>query len=217
LSESVEVINNQGENTLTIFNSAGEIVRHMVLTDSYPRGIVDIEIPPSEDVYAPTFDSNGNNTSTPLNIKGFDSQGVSHTISWDGKNDLGQPVASGTYVIQMLYVSGGGVKTVVSRTITVIQTASNITLAGAVLGPNPVMSGGQFIVISYPASSNYQAVAQIYTLSGELVAKGIDPGATGRVKIDVSKLSGGIYLVELEKVEAGQVGARLTLKLGVAR
>lgn len=214
LNESVNVINTQSENTLTIYNSAGEVVQQRQL--NYPNGIVNIGIAPSQMVYAPVFDSNGNNA-VPLKITGVDGQGVSHPIFWNGENDSGQPVAGGSYMIQMVNVSAGGVKTVVTKTITVIQTATNISLSGSVIGPNPILNGGQFVVISYPPSLNYTGVAEVYDMAGELVAKGMDPGSTGRIKIDVAKLSGGIYLVQVAKTQAGVVAAHLTIKMAVAR
>ena len=56
LIEPVQVLNTEGQNTLMIFNSAGEVVRHWELNSDYD-GVVDMTAPTG--TFAPEYDAGG--------------------------------------------------------------------------------------------------------------------------------------------------------------
>ncbi len=217
LTQAVQVINADRENTLVIYNSSGEQVRRMVLNGSYPNGVTDIGIASGEQVFAPVYDSNGALVSNKLKINGRDSLGNPSLIEWDGLSDEGMPVDGGTYQVQMIYRSKDGQSTVVTRSVTVIKTADSITLAGSRIGPNPLMGQAKTLYVSYPPSLGHSCVARVYNLAGELVALGTDPMGAGKFEISVGRLSSGVYLVKLEKMSGYVMKARTVIKIAVAK
>ena len=213
LSEAVQVINTEGQNTLTIYNSAGEEVRHQLLNGSMP-GIVGIKL--ASDQYAPLYDANGHNSGPLLGITGTDTSGGSHALDWDGKNDLGVPVNSGVYQIQVVHRGSDGSKTVITRSVTVIKTSDGLSLAGTRVGPNPLTAGDQ-LYVSYPASFGQNCVGMIYNLAGELVAQGAGASSSGTMVIQVGRLSEGIYICRVEKRLGAAVTAKIDIKVAIVK
>jgi hypothetical protein len=119
--------------------------------------------------------------------------------------------------VQVIHRSKDGQSTVVARSITVIKTATQITLAGSLIGPNPVLGRASHAVIHYPPSLGHHGVARIYNMAGELVAQGADLLGSGKVEVPIAQLSAGVYLVNLEKMQGTALKARIVLKLALVR
>jgi flagellar hook assembly protein FlgD len=213
LVQSVQVVNTSTANTLVIYNSAGEAVKHINLSGS----VTGFGIPLGNAQFAPVFNSSGANTSGALSITASMAGGGTALYSWDGTNDQGQPLSGGTYNIQLTYASPSGQNTEMVRSVTLIKTAGGVSLAGSTVAPNPVTGGLPYVYVSYPWSPGQECVASVYNLAGERVALATDPMQSGKIQINVESLSGGIYLVDLEKRYGPVVMARCIMKLAIAK
>jgi flagellar hook assembly protein FlgD len=211
LSHAVSVLGNHNGNSLAIFNSAGELVRKIPL-DGLPAGLVDFD--------SRLVDGNGGADGVKFDL--LDGDGVLHAWEWDGLNEQGQPVASGSYVVRLLRTDLGVGVTVKSIGIVLLQAPNDALrslLDSAVVGPNPWGPGHSqgAAQLRYSPQAGRQAVARAYNLAGELVSSGIDPQGSGRLSLPMDGLASGIYLIVFEAVDGPARLGRRTLKLAVVR
>ena len=93
------------------------------------------------DSFALELDAATGATLQPFKIDVVGNAGAT-AMAWDGLNDQGGPVASGSYTLQLVSNEGGRSSVVTSRSVTVIKGAETIeALSTALLGPNPLRAG----------------------------------------------------------------------------
>lgn len=216
LVKTVQVLGNIGGNSLAIFNSAGELVRNVQL-NSLPSRLVDFDV----QAQAGAGDGGDGSVVGGLKLSLMDGSGVAHPWTWDGLNDLGAPVASGTYTIRLVHNELGEGVTVKTQSVTLLQSPSlslQACLASAVIGPNPALLNG-----SGPAPALYwkpraglEGLARVYDLAGELVAQNLDPG-TGRLDLPLKNLAGGVYVVQFSLLDGRAILGQRILKMVLVR
>jgi hypothetical protein len=216
VSAAVEVLTHAGPNKLTLFNAAGEVVWERFLNSDYPGGIqsLDASIPQT---YAPSFDANGNNLSGPLLIRGLSKGTTLETIPWDGKNNRGLPVSSGTYSMQLSYTNASGAITIETHPLTILATGGGPSLEGAYMAPNPALPGSPGATVFYTPSAGLAAEAVVYDVTGAAVARGLDTLGTGRLFVDTGALPMGVYLVHVRKIQGASTLAKTLLRLAVVK
>jgi len=148
----------------------------------------------------------------------MDETGATTFGDWDGKNERGVPVASGSYTAELIYhASGaGGSKIVMDRGFVVIQSASVGNFDGAFAVPNPARSGAD-ILVSYLPTLNYNAAGRMFSMNGDLVGQADDLAQSGWLRFKTDRLAAGVYLIKMEKLSGGSVATRRVIKVAVVR
>jgi hypothetical protein len=215
LTKTIEVLAQPESDILSIFNSAGELVWSRNLS-STASPIVNISLPSGNATFAPSYDAAGNAQSL-LWVTGTDSTGATQTYGWNGRNSNGQPVASGSYMMQLSEQGAGGSKILVTRSFPILDAYAGQSLAGSVIAPNPAPATASSVLVVYPDAPNATAKASLYSLDGSLLAQAWDLQGSGRIWVDCHNLAGGIYFVRIEKFQALAPTAHLTLKWALLR
>ena len=215
LLKTVQVISVNPENTLAIYNSAGELVAHVPLPYDSGRRYITMGMPST--TYAPVYSALSGTAEEGLRFNLTDDAGDSTSIAWNGLSDDGKPVASGTYTAQLVYNAPAGSKTVESKSFLVLQKGGTAAFAGAFAAPNPAINGAA-VKISYNVVPAYQVRARLFSLGGEAVGSASDPAQSGWLEFPTGHLAAGVYLVSLERVQDGSsVLSRTLLKVAVVR
>jgi hypothetical protein len=167
------------------------------------------------DSYAPEYDASGA-ARTSLRFELRDETGAVSYLDWDGRNAMGIPVASGSYIAELVYNAPGGAGSTVIETkgFVVLRTAEPGALDGLIAGPNP-LPAKQALRIRVPLSPGYHAVARLYNLAGELVAQGEDADADGVLSMDPAGAAPGVYLLKVANMRGGAVASQRLLKIGI--
>jgi flagellar hook assembly protein FlgD len=222
LVKEVPVVGNVGGNSLAIFNSAGEIVRNINL-DSLPGGasfgrLTDFSIDNAagNGTGATGADATGAVVGG-VQLKLRNDQGVDFPWTWDGLNDQGAPVSSGSYTLRLVRQELGTPTVVKSESVILLQSpneALQASLASAVVGPSPYRpsAGGPPPQIRFLAVMGFSTVARVYNLAGELVAVGVASSSDGRIDLNVGPLASGIYVIDLNFDEGRNTVGRRILK-----
>jgi hypothetical protein len=215
LQRSIQVVSVAPQNSLDIYNSAGELVASLPLPASGTGRFASLGL--DESNYAPQYDSvSGAVVGGSLTLKLKDEMGVDYSVSWDGRNSLGVPVASGNYIAELVYFApaGGGRRVVESKSIVVLQGAASADFAGAFAYPNPSAHGAD-LKVSYKVSAQYGASAQLFNMAGELIQQAEDHAKAGVFTFVTKSLASGVYIVKLEKFSGGTGVARTVIKVAI--
>lgn len=208
LNQAVDVLQPAGQTTVSVFNSAGELVYSQDLSEVAPNAVSFSE---SGNAFSPS-----NDPSQGMNFKITKAGGQSVIWTWNGRNSQGQIVDSGVYLVQLTSNNGPGASVNLTESVTVIKGPGAQLSANPILGPNPVFSGNS-LFLSYSPQSGYEAVGKLRDLTGELVTQADDPGSSGRMQFDLSHAAAGIYFVEFDLMQGPMVAQRQILKAAVAR
>jgi hypothetical protein len=196
------VLTVESQSSLSIFNSAGEVVDYFPLV---PGAAAYLDL--SSDSFVPGPGKGVTISWGP----GADS------MQWDGVNSAGEQVASGVYTVQITSQSPGSALVTLKGLVQVVDASTDL-LGGALLAPNPIAGSGQTLHIYAP---NLQASDSLevglYDLAGQLVAKAYGEGSGMQMTLP-NEAAGGIYLVVLQ-ARSAETGAsqRKVLKLAVLR
>jgi hypothetical protein len=216
LTRAVQVICAQPDNSLMIYNSAGEIVAHLALPMSVSVGIVSIAMPST--TYAPKISAVTGKATQPLVISVTASTGPNPLpLDWYGTNDEGVPVASGAYIAQLVYYAPGGTKTIIDIHFSVISSALP-GFSGVFAVPNPALHGAPIEIMYAPVPSAYGVKGMLYDLAGRLVREAGNNGPPPLV-FDTKGLSAGVYIASLEMTADGSsdVGRHAVVKVAVVQ
>ncbi len=195
-----------------VYNSAGEIVRHLYsyVEDPGKGTVKNVQL--STSVIKP-------NNGAPQ--PGVPSQLVitldgGTTIVWDGRSDSGILVQSGQYFVEIHSVDGTGGDATVTNQISVQDPVNNLGDGIVSALPNVVdLTSGNGVVNFTSKSTNPVTLrASLYTLAGELVAVVEGNSGSGVVPWSAVGLANGVYIavVEARDVNGGFFG-RQTLKV----
>jgi flagellar hook assembly protein FlgD len=146
----------------------------------------------------------------------FDLGGI--TAYWDGTNNSGNRVDSGTYTVKLEVQNLSGAQTVAATQVTVINAAS-VILGDPLIAPNPVPAAATSFQLRWKALPGIQVTARLYNVAGELIMTATNGLSPDRLVFDLGgrQVSGGIYLVAVTaKAPWGSV-SRNTLKMVLVR
>jgi uncharacterized repeat protein (TIGR01451 family) len=150
--------------TVSIYNEAGEIVRHLAQTvaDALPNNT---GFSLSASTFSPGYQG-GPNTTLSIELSG------GTVVTWDGRGDNGQFLTNGQYTVIVATYDGQGGSATVSKQVTIFHSSLDLPNGTVVVYPNP------FSLAKYPGArltfsvgGNYSLKADIYTLAGERVAQ----------------------------------------------
>ena len=215
LSREVQVIPATIQQYLRIYNSAGEVVRtiHLASTVSGASQLrtdgegFALEIDPSTGKAAQSYKIEV------LSSGGWQVQG------WDGLNDNGIPVNSGSYVVQLFSRDAGQESIISTRSVVVLKSADSVDpTASALVAPNPVLPGKP-VAVFYDATQmmGMVAVCRVYNLAGELIATAADPAKTGRIDFFANGWASGTYVIRFELHEGHAILKARVLKMALVR
>jgi flagellar hook assembly protein FlgD len=191
---------------ITIYNASGEAVRHLV-------GIEAAELPAanqaqlSSDTIEPGYNGSpsGGIPSTAIVVNGV------VMANWDGRNDRGEIVESGTYYVEIRSEGDGGSETVVTRTVNVVKGDEGNRVSAR---PNALSALSSVATFVGPAGSTVKVV--VYTTAGEKVAQAWGAAGTGQAVWDSTGAASGFYLVVATVVDpTGHFAGRSVLKMVV--
>jgi hypothetical protein len=198
-TSALSVIRTESFATVQVFNSAGELVwsQKQPLTSTAQLSLSSREL-------LPTTSGSG------LKIQYGSSPG--DFIYWNGLNNAGNAVSSGTYMIEVTQDSAGSAKKVYTASVTVLQPNDRVfdTLMASA---NPVPVGTKQVVITLTgAGAGTEATGGVYSLAGERV--GELSGSTTLTWLIPQSLSAGVYLIRVEATNT--LGHRRSAMLKIA-
>jgi hypothetical protein len=188
---------------LRIFNSAGEEVKTLLVA-TYSTHAPSRLVPDKDTVALGGGASGGIN---------FDIGGIS--VNWDGTNNSGLQVGSGTYLVQLEVQNLAGPQTVASASVTVIDAGGPV-LSSAIVVPNPVPASAGSIEVRWRPLPGVQVTARLYNVAGELVMSADNGSSPDRLHLDLNGrqvMASGIYLVSLTATSPSGSRERRSLKL----
>jgi flagellar hook assembly protein FlgD len=195
--------------TVLVYNSVGEVVRHLYSFTDDP-GLATVNgVQLSTDVIKPGTAPAAGVPST-LTI----SLGNGTTLVWDGRNDTGSFVQTGEYFLEIHSTDGTGENATVTKQVSVEE--GNRGVGDIVLEPNLVdlSKGSGAVTFEGPQGMNLTLRASVYTLAGELVTVVDGTPGTGTMGWSASGLASGLYLAVVEvKDDTGGLVRRQILKL----
>jgi flagellar hook assembly protein FlgD len=176
--------------TVSVFNSAGEEVRQLAVTEADAMVLAD-SVSLTNSVITPSYQG-GQDNSTTISL----SSGLSFV--WDGKNNAGQIVSPGQYYLEIKSTDGQGGETQFTQSVAVLQSGDS--LASISVYPNPMNPSvfGDLLTFKDPTGALSLSV-RIYTLAGELVSMPpLVNAGSGAFTLNISKLASGLYIADIE-------------------
>jgi len=211
LTLQIQVIRTLKQITISIYNSAGELVRSLEGTD-LPPGNVKLEM-------HNVVETGGNNTVIIPIIYGDGD----HVI-WDGKSSSGAAVSSGVYEVRAEIVNANGITTIAEKTITVLEVKSDKSMSNLKIYPNPYFAAPDIQAVPVTISWNYKSDGKVlikfYNSAGELVKMkncGLTDGqSVWDMKMNDGKyISSGIYVVVIDSISQEGSIQREILKFAI--
>ncbi len=215
LVQAVQVMAVQGEQSLAVYNSAGELV--------FEKTLIGLVAQPTgfrlqENVIAVETDPTTGAAIGGLKVWVRDgTTGAEVPFVWTGRNNRGLPVASGSYTIKLTSTVVGQRSEIMVKQVVVIDSGDGRHSADtAVIGPNPWM-GKTPLILTYSPYPGAWANAKFFNQAGELVGSWTDYSGAGRMSVVTGNWASGIYLVQLDiNLNQGTL-SRKTLKLAIVR
>ncbi len=181
----VQIVRTQEQVKISIFNSAGEVVRVMY-GDHLPAAQAKLTV----DNTVTTGGSAENHI--------FIGYGGGLHVMWDGKNETGIAAATGVYEVKLEVVTAEGLSTIAAKSITVFKLDKNDIIAGIKSYPNPYRLKKGAVkpaVISW--ASPYEGIANI----------GVYDKAGEKVRMITGQLSGGQAYWDMKNSSGEQVSS----------
>jgi hypothetical protein len=211
----VSVVPAAQRQSLDIYNSAGELVVHLLPSAmGVPAPMADFVVSGAGGAFV-VSDAPSGGEGVKLSIR--DTLGGQTNYVWDGRNSLGQTVASGSYTIVMVSQVPGRSAVVATHDFVVLKDPRGGPVT-VVAGPNPVGPKDKSLsVVCGVLPAGQSATATLYNLLGErLCAAALSPGSD-RVVLDVGGYASGLYVVLFEVREAGGLRSRRLLRVAMER
>ena len=134
--------------------------------------------------------------------------------AWDGFNDLGAPVASGSYLIQLLRWQAGSSVVACGAGIIVLNAPAAAGLASVKAAPDPMPVGGHLGLQWQPWGQERLALT-LYAVDGARVRCWSTASAAGQCQLDLADLAPGLYVLELTVGGEARVLERRRMKLAI--
>jgi fimbrial isopeptide formation D2 family protein len=185
-----------------VFNSAGEVVRHLYSYVDDPNGVQMTDIQLSSTIINPG-NTSGQGAPGTVNvdvITNVASAGL--TLSWDGRADTGSTVANGQYTLEVHWSDATG-DTVITRSIVVLGS-SNSPAGGKVYAYPQILGPGQTSTqFKINSDQALTLMATVYDIAGERIEAPVTglPGSN-LVNWSASRLASGIYIAVVEMTDS---------------
>lgn len=196
VSVGLQVVRADTTSSLGIYNSAGERVGSLAMPGKGPWT---------------RLSSSGHSLVSGAGGLSITAEGPSGTATayWNGTNDAGAELDSGTYYIKSDGKSGGA-----SLALTVIRAPGKA--GSALIAPNPAKGDGAWL--SWPLMPGASVVQlRLYNSAGELVLNESSAASAGRIWMNSSGLAGGLYWARLSWKDGAGGAEGITLKWALAR
>jgi hypothetical protein len=209
-TQSVSVMPPPATQNFSIFNSAGELVYSVNLSQYGNPPFNGLGIGGNgKNAFAPgngnfiqfvTSDSNGN----PVNIP-----------PWYGFSSSGQLVASGSYVAELVTLSGAASSSVSKGFIVIEGPQASF---GVSEGPNPIGPGQHQAVFEiFGMQTGQYAAVKVFGLDGELVGRVSGNVGSSLISIGCDHWAAGIYVAEVDLYSGNAVASRKICMIAVDR
>jgi hypothetical protein len=209
--EAVTVLSDQFSASLTVYNSAGEAVRHLATSGVESGAVLKI----TSTVKA--LDPKSGLPSADAFVLDLIGPTGTEQVLWNGLNDSGRAVAPGSYLIQWIRYPSDSGPVVETIGVVLVKGSADHELGSLHVVPQPWNSGPLYVY--FDALSPAESVrARLYTLSGELISETWAAGPEGRVPVKGGRtIASGVYLVEVSRLRDSQMEERQTVKFAVVR
>jgi flagellar hook assembly protein FlgD len=210
--KEVQLLRTEEYVRVSIYNSAGELVRRMQ-QDTVPGTQISLEV---DDVFHVNSDTS-NSTTIKL--------GGAGTMQWDGKNSLGSIVDSGIYEVSVELKDKSGFTVYSTKTITVLNETSGPVISALKAYPNPVVIGSSSspaMRVQWTSAATGKVVIRFYNTAGELVSR-LDTKIEnlfvdwGMTTPGGANLAPGFYAAVIEAVSDMGITERVMIKLAIIR
>ncbi|HVM33000.1 MAG TPA: hypothetical protein VMU88_07685, partial [bacterium] len=180
--------------TVAVYNEAGEIVAHLLtqVTDATGSALTGVSL--SSDVVEP----NGPGPDNQVVVR--DSHGQVLAV-WNGCNDQGQALASGTYFIEVDDQEGAGGNANITQSVAVLSPGTGH--GGVILAkPNVATSGSPLVVFADDDSTNVTLRVGIYDVAGELVQSILGGPGANQASWDTTGKASGVYFARIKSLDS---------------
>jgi flagellar hook assembly protein FlgD len=225
VTEPISVSLDNDQMQLKIFNSAGEAVLTLdqqqiaallggpLQTSDYSLGNTTF----SPLVIAPSYaDPTGHGASVIITM------GSGRTFLWSGRNDSGEMVSPGQYIMEFSDQLSGQSQQTISQMITV-ESSSDSGIASVVLAPNPIYTTqtqqAKFLISVNDVQADNVRI-NLYTLAGELMPNPITSSLSAGNNVvywnlGSENIASGMYFAEIELKQGNNMLERKVIKVTV--
>jgi flagellar hook assembly protein FlgD len=192
---------------ITIYNAAGEAVRHLTSVEAADLGANVNAVALSTDVIQPNTNLAGVASTLTINLPN------GTTAVWDGRSDTGATVADGQYYVEVKTEGDGGETTVVVKTVAVLCVSAGKTVTAM---PNVLSKANPTTRFVAAAGTTVKVV--VYSTAGEKVAAVWGAPGSGEAVWDSTPAASGFYLAVASTYDtAGRLLGRMVLKINVGK
>jgi flagellar hook assembly protein FlgD len=176
-----------------VYNEAGEIINHLVTTVTDISGAALTGVTISSNVLSPGSGSNNQIILT-------DNAG-NVLATWNGTNDGGQPVNTGTYYIEVHDEEGNNGGSEITQTVVVLGPAGG---APGTIRAVPNLLGANQTSVLFTDNDTTQVTLRvgIYDVAGELVRPLVGAPGTNQATWDTSGIASGLYFARVSALDA---------------
>ena len=185
--------------SVAIYNEAGEVVRHLYAYVDDP-GTMDMgNVQLSNTVIEPTLGTPSASGTSAVTMTFPDGL----TLSWDGKDDNGQVVTNGDYLMEVHWVNGSGGEEDISRSVVVENRGAMATSGNVYVQPNILKGGVTSAWVMAPGGVGLTVTVNLYDTAGEKVKPTIvGQAGTSMALLDVTGLASGLYFVVVDLTDS---------------
>jgi hypothetical protein len=213
----ITVLEPLGDNQVSIFNSAGELVYHLDFA-SITMTATDLVL--DRYAFAPAFDAAGNALSKVTgSLEG--GGGVLGSWSWDGRNAFGEVVSPGVYSVVLTSIIPNAVPLTKTWQIQVLDPVDGSdpkpVVLDAPISQTSLASHGGNVVVRYRPAATLSAEATLYNLAGERISHGVDSSGSGTLLLAANACSAGVYFIAFEYLSPSATRKQNVLKTAIFR
>ena len=188
---------------ITVYNAAGEAVRHLMNVEAADLGGNVQSVALSSDVIEPNSSTTGVAVALTVSLPN------GTNAVWDGRSDTGAYVADGQYYVEVREEGAGSTTAVVVKTVAVLGSDGGMRVAAR---PNVLSTSNTATTFVGPSGTTLRV--SVYTSTGEKVAQIWGAPGTGTAVWDSTGSAAGLYLAVATTYDpSGRMHDRMTLKL----
>jgi len=211
VTQQVAVTRSVARVSALVYNSVGEIVRHLYGSEGSPKGAQMTNVELSSSVVTP----GGSDLAGQVQISVKTTGGGTVELSWDGTSDNGGAVTPGVYELEVHWDDGTNGTSNINKSIVVRPGQGGVVLVAAqpnALGPDT----GSMVTFRASPGQGLALRFRIYTVAGEFIPAAPGPSGPDLIQYNVSGLASGLYLAEVEGFnQANQRLLRQTVRFTV--
>jgi hypothetical protein len=205
---TIAVVSAPAQYALRIYNSAGEMVRQIMVPR--PAG----SVAPSQLVPEPsTALVTGSGATLSFNLGPL-------SLAWNGTAQDGSQLTSGVYTVELVVLTGASDQVLRSTSVTLLRGKPSAVLGKVYAYPNPIGSGSSgLLTVAMDNPYGVEVAGRLYGISGEMVAS-LDNGPNKQALVlDLGRhpLSDGVYIMVLTAKAPWGTVERRSVKVAVMR